>query len=205
MEKLKVINRALSATANRTVDMLRDGSAEGLAAEFAFDRAVDFLLSEHDWPFQTRLAGLQRLGDSELSPFRNKFAYPQEAWHLRSVLLEQTGTPVEYRLVGNEIHAFQDAGLNAYYVEQPPPSGSDSAWHASATEVLTLFVEVFILRDLNEDYAEAAAREQAALLRLPRAAARTDQQSSPRDAFQSKVRKARRRKFGQGTSSRRYR
>jgi hypothetical protein len=196
MDLLTVIRRALAATGNNLIDALNDGSDEWQVSNAAFDRSIDWLVAEHDWPFEKKVVTLQRTGNSNLPPYKHAFAFPQNAWHLRAIIEDKAGTTVPYAIVGNEIHAFVDSGLLAVYIDQPPPTGSDPNWHPAATEILTQLVEVGCLRGLNEDYAEATSREDRVVTRLMRAGARTDQQSPPRRGFNSTIARARRRRRG---------
>ena len=188
MDKLGIINRALVGTGNERLFVLNDGSAEAVAAETSFERALDYLAGEHQWPFATEIADLQRLGVSDQEPFTDLFAVPGTAWHLRGVRHKDGGSNAVYDLKRDGIHACVDRDLQAVFVIRPVV---DSQWHPSASEVLTMFVEAHIYRGLNEDIRSGDAREAAAELRLNKASSRVDQQSPARNAYTPSVRRTR--------------
>jgi hypothetical protein len=64
MDKLACINRALQATGNNKLTVLNDDSPEGDQSEIAFERALDYLMSEHQRPLATSDAVLFRPGAS---------------------------------------------------------------------------------------------------------------------------------------------
>lgn len=194
MDDLKVINNALSFTGNFTVSTLNDGSDEAIAAEIALQRAKDFIVAAYEWSFHTKTAALTRLGDSDMPPFAHAMQYPPDCWHLRSVIGDQGGTPMEHRIVQGKIHTMYDTGILAFYVTDPT---SDQDWHPLATEALTIFVESGIYRGLNEDQTAADRRWQDGEAMLARAAGRDGQQSSPRPIYRSRSWHARRlRRYG---------
>lgn len=191
MDKFGIINRALVGTGNNRILVLNDGSDEAIAAETAFERSLDYLISEHQWPFATKLVDLQRTGASDQEPFTDVFAIPQEAWHLRTVRYKDGGATAAYDLKQDGIHACVESGLQAVIVTRP---NVDSTWHGSATEVLTMFVEAHLFRSLNEDMTSGDQREAAAELRLSRASSRVDQQTPARNAYTGSVRRSMRRR-----------
>jgi hypothetical protein len=60
MDKLTIINRALSATGNAKLTIANDGSDEGDASESAFGRAIDYLMAMYEWPFTTQTGNILR-------------------------------------------------------------------------------------------------------------------------------------------------
>lgn len=182
MEKLAIINRALIATGSLPLDKKADGSDEWIVADSSFDRAIEYLISEHKWPFATESVDLTSTGSSSFKDFSYIYAYPANAWHLRTIWYEDSQTTATYEIVGNVIHAYVETGLQALYVKKPSLV-SDPAWHPQASEVLTLMVEVGLLRGLNEDFAEAERREARAEAMLRKAAARVDQQTPARNLY----------------------
>lgn len=191
MDKFTICNRALVATGNNRIETLGEGSDEGLHVEEAFDRAIQYLMAEHQWPFKTTDADLVRTGDSTLDPYEHSFALPQDCWHLRSVKTRQGGYDIQYIIHDNEVQSYLDSGIFAVYVKTPV---LDDTWHASAVEVLTLLVESYLLRSLNEDFVEANSRRQEADTMLSRSRSRVDQQSSPRPGYKSMIGATRRRR-----------
>lgn len=209
MDKLTVVNNALINTGNTPINELEDGSDEWRAANASFDRSLEALIAEHKWPFQTGFEPLSLLGESSHPRFDYAFAYPADAWHLRSVYRTSVfitggqtvpkGYVINYEVADHQIHADYDSDLVAYIVRQPIHYDGDPNWHPLATEVLTQMVEVGCLRALNEDFDEADKREQRAMVKLLSAQTRVDQQSAPPRGFVSSIAAARRIRRGGGS------
>lgn len=191
MDKLGIINRALVGTGNNVLFILNDGSDEALAADHAFDRSLEYLMGEHQWPFKTTQQTLTRTGASDLQPFTDLYQLPTDCWHLRSVRLIAGGHTVHYHLNQEGIHTCYGAAnpLQAIFVTAPV---LDSSWHPSAIEVLTMFTEAHLYRGLNEDITSGDSREAAAEQRLSRARSRVDQQNPARNAYRKSGRILRR-------------
>jgi hypothetical protein len=189
MQDLDIINRALSNTGNLTLTEQNDGSDEGQAAEIAFQRAKEYLVSVYEWPWHTLTKAPTRIGASDMPPYVHALQYPPDCWHLRSVIDEAYGVPQQHRLQGGKIHTFSDTGILLFYVTTPFFS---SAWHPLATEALTIFTEAYLWRGLNDDAGSADKRMQDAENMLARAAGRAGQQDSPRFIYRSRAGTARR-------------
>lgn len=189
MEKLQIINRALSASGNGQLLVLNDGSDEWLAADNAFERAVDFLVSQNVGAFPTKTVDLQRVGDAARAPYTDAFQYPPDAWHLRTVFDIDTGQAVSYTIIENKILAKQDSNLRALYIIRPP---MNQTWHGAVVEGITMWVEAECQRGLNDDPDTGIALMKVAEQRLLSALTKVDQQSGPRQAKSSRAGAARR-------------
>jgi hypothetical protein len=189
MEKLQIINRALSATGNTQLITLNDGSDEWIAADNAFERAVDFLVSQNVGAFPTKTADLNRVGDAARKPFTDAFQYPPDAWHLRTVFDTETGQSVSYTIIENKILAMQESGLRALYITRPP---YNQTWHGAVVEYITMAIEAELQRGLNEDPETGIAMMRTAEERLLGSLTKVDQQSGPRQAKSSRAGAARR-------------
>lgn len=189
MNKLTIINRALSATGNNTLLVPNDGSDEGDAAEIAFNRAIDYMMAFEFFPFTSTTSPLVRVGDSPLPPFKHAMQYPPDCWHFRSVKDATYDFEHAHRIVGGKILTLVDTGILAFYLLRPQLT---AAWHPAAVEVLTLRVEAELYQGLNEDLAAASDKRQEAEMMLPRSSARANQEDSARNMFLSKVARARR-------------
>lgn len=189
MEKLAIINRALSASGNGQLLVLNDGSDEWIAADNAFERAVDFLVSQNVGAFPTKTVDLQRVGDAARKPYTDAFQFPPDAWHLRTVFDIDTGQSVSYTIIENKILAKQDSNLRALYIIRPP---MNQTWHGAVVEFITMAVEAELQRGLNEDPETGLAMMKVAENQLFSSLTKVDQQSGPRQAKSSRAGAARR-------------
>ncbi len=192
MDKLTVINNALTATGNNRVNILHDPSDEYQVADTAFDRAIKVLTSRHAWPFATTIENLVRVPDDENLSKRypqNGFRIPQppqvlhvkEIYHCNRIL-------IEYEILGFILSCRHDSDIAAKVVRAP----DDALWHPMAEEVLTLMVEAGCLRSLNEDMVEARIRDQTAEAMIAETRSHLDQQNPARNTYVSKIARARR-------------
>ena len=195
MDKLTIINRALSATGNNTLLNINDGSDEAIAVEIAFDRAVDYMMAFHEWPFNVTTIVPTSLGTAELPPYKYALQMPTDCWHLRSVVDDTYGIPQQHRVVNNKIQVLDNTGLKLLYLTRPSNS---SAWHPAAAEVLTLMCEAELAQGLNEDDTAATASRTRTENMLAKAAGRVGQQDSGKRVFFSATGLARRTRKGGG-------
>lgn len=190
MDKLTIINNALSETGNNTVNVLNDPSDEYQVANRSFDRWVKFLASRHSWPFAMTTELLVRVPDED-NPSRvyskNGFRLPQNTLHVKEVYY-RTLFLTDYEIMGTVLSCNYDSEIYAAVVKMPP----DQQWHPMAEEVLTRYVEAGCLRGLNEDFSEATKRENSAEALLMDARSHTDQQNPARNMYKSSIRTARR-------------
>lgn len=188
MDKLTVINDALVSTGNNRVNALNDGSDEWTVANTAFNRAVNFLIARHNWPFAVTVEALTRVDDA-LNKSRNfpdnGFQLPDH-YHLIEVYYD-TAILTSYELIGSVVSCDYDSDIYAKIVRLP----ADASWHPMATEILTLMVESGVYRGLNEDPKEAVSAWSRAENLLMETRPRVDQQNPARNAFKSSIRAAR--------------
>lgn len=190
MDKLTILNNALRATGNNTVNVLNDPSDEYQVANAAFDRAVRFLTARHTWPFAVTNELLVRAPDTDNKSRRfskNGFRLPVNTLHVKEVYLD-TQIMTDYEILGGILSCPYNSEVYATVVQAPP----ESAWHPMAEEVLTLYVESGCLRGLNEDFTEARARENRAEALLEETRTVVDQQNPARNTYKSKIAAARR-------------
>ena len=190
MDKLTILNNALLATGNNTVNVLNDPSAEYLTANPAFERALRFLTARHSWPFASTIDLLVRAPDEENKSRRFRqsgFRLPQNTLHVKEVFWD-TAPLTEYEILGSILSCRHDSNIYANVVKQV----SEEKLHPMAEEILTLYVEAGCLRGLNEDFTEATRREQKAELLLEETRSHVDQQNPARNTYKSKVAVARR-------------
>jgi len=190
MDKLTILNRALVATGNSMIS-LNDGSDEWQVVEIEFDRRVEELLSGHGWPFGRRKATLVPTTPVEAVEWQYAFALPTDLFHLRKVFI--AGNPTtEYRIYGKAIVLDADGSTGDVQVEYISQPEADENWHAQATRVLTLYIEVGCLRGLNEDLGEASKRLQEAEWALANAKQVTASENPSTNVYQGGATAARR-------------
>ncbi len=192
MDKLTVINNALTATGNNRVNILHDPSDEYQVADTAFDRAIKVLTSRHAWPFSTTVENLVRVPDSDNLSRRypqNGFLIPQppqvlhvkEIYHCNRIL-------TDFEIIGFTLSCRHSSDISAKVVRE----ADGAIWHPMAEEVLTLMVEAGCLRGLNEDMVEARIKDQAAEALIAETRSHLDQQNPARNTYVSKIARARR-------------
>lgn len=209
-DKQTICNRALIASANTPVTTPDDGSDEWRVASTAYDRHVPNLLRYETWAFATLISDpLQRLGDSLEPGYGDVFAKPDNClfldavWRLdlaalvwKSVLgipsdrQDTNPPPLDYAIVGDQIHTNADQGAVARYI--PFPDETAQPWSVGFVEVLTLLIEAACFDALNEDFAQGAARMKRAQEALALESARNSQETPRRVAFRSGVLERRR-------------
>lgn len=190
MDKLVILNNALLATGNNTVNVLNDPSDEYRHANAAFDRAVRFLTARHTWPFATTNELLVRAPDADNRSRRfskNGFRLPENTLHVKEVFFD-TLYLTDYEIMGGILSCHYESEIYATVIKAPP----DAAWHPMAEEILTTYVEVGCLRGLNEDFSEATNRERKAEGLLEETRTHVDQQNPARNTYKSKIAAARR-------------
>lgn len=194
MDKLSIINDALRATGNNTVNVLNDDSDEYIAANGAFERAIRVLTSRHSWPFATTSELLVRAPDSENKSRRfsgNCFRLPQGTLHVKEVYRDGAYL-TDYEIMGGILSCRYDSEIYATVVK----AVSSEQFHPMAVEILTLYVESGCLQSLNEDFAEAGKRKGQAEDLLGETRSHVDQQNPARNIYKSKIAAARGRRRG---------
>lgn len=192
MDKLTIINNALSSTGNNSVPALNDPSDEYRVANTAFERSLRFLTARHSWPFASTIDLLVRVPDTENKSrkFRdNGFRLPPNTLHVKEVFYD-TAPLTDYEIIGDVLSCRLPDNIYANVVKQT----SEEKLHPMAEEVLTLYVEAGCLRGLNEDQVGADKRETRAEQLLEEARPHVDQQNPARNTYKSSIRDARRRR-----------
>lgn len=189
-DRLTIINDALLATGNNALNVEFDGSPEWQAADSAYRRAVQYLLSKHRWNFATTtqtLAGLLPSSPSALERYNKAYALPGDCLHVAGVFLN--GYPLtQYELVDHKLCCAYDAGVSVKYVRAPSPD----QWPPGFVEILTMKVEAHLLRGLNEDTAEARARDNRVDAELAEFRSQSDQEEGRKAVLRSRTAERRR-------------
>jgi len=182
-ERLQIINDALSATGNSGLNFEFDGSEEWRVADTAFRRAVGQLLTRHNWNFATTTAPLAGGVDNPSQIFSNAYALPVDALSVETAFVN--GKPLSrYEIVDNRLCCDEAKGVVVKYVRMP----SDGQWPQDFREMVTMKVEEFILRGLNEDFEEARGRARDVEMMLGEIRTRTDKQAPGKAVFRSRTR-----------------
>ena len=190
MNKLEMINNALLATGNNTVNVLNDPSDEYLVANPAFERALRFLTARHSWPFASSIELLVRAPDADNKSRRFResgFRLPPLTLHVKEVFRDSSPL-TEYEIINDVLSCHYPDSIYANVVVQT----SEEKLHPMAEEILTLYVEAGCLRGLNEDSTEALRREQKAEALLEETRSHVDQQNPARNIYKSSIAAARR-------------
>lgn len=184
--KLGIVNTCLALSGNATVNVEDDGSDEWLCASEAYESAVKYLLSGHDWKFGTQITSPMRVGDSDDEAYEDAYAKPANSLGL--VWVKVDGYPIDYKVVGNRIVVNADDGLKVKYVLQPDPE----SWPPLFVEALNCLVKAGIYEGLNEDPDEARKLRAEAEIKLQQARTRSDAEQARRPAFVSTMLQRRR-------------
>jgi hypothetical protein len=218
IDKLGVINSALSQTGNNLVANADDGSDEWNTCSPAYERALAFMLEDHGWRWAFQIVTLTPAGNTPSdSQYDTAYNLPQDLLHL--VWVRVNDLPALWDLVAGPTDG--SSGLPAGPTRMqlitravdvapgttPPPgtvpapvtiayvsqTQSDPTF-ATPTFVLALvtFVMSGVYRGLHEDPSEADKMWLAGEVMLGRARTRHDQQKPKRAMFNSRIGGARR-------------
>lgn len=191
MDELTICNRALGATGNRQLTALHDGTDEAVIVGQAFDRGLEDLISQHNWPFARTSADLVATTPNPSQVYAYAHALPSDCLHLRAVFVGGYKTE-NYEVFGRRVCLDDDSDVSIEYIAEP----ADADWHPQAAEVLTLMVEAALLRAFNEDFTEATRRDQAVQIKLAQVRPLVNQENGARNAYMSTVAEARYRRRG---------
>ncbi|PVE25431.1 hypothetical protein DC522_05925 [Microvirga sp. KLBC 81] len=185
MDRLTIINDALLETGNNPLNFEYDGSPEWQAADSAYRRSVQYLISKHRWNFATTtvdLAGLLPKSPSALEHYNKAYALPADCLHVAGVYLN--GYPLtQYEIVDHRVCCAYDAGVSVKYVRTPSPD----QWPPMFIELLTMKVEAHLLRGLNEDTANAERRDARVDAELAEFRSQSDQEEGRRVILRSRT------------------
>jgi hypothetical protein len=183
-DRLQTINDALAATGNGELNFEFDGSDEWRVADSAYRRAVGFLTSRHDWKFATTSVNLAAiLPENPSRLFSVAYALPNDCLVIETAYFG--GRVIsEYEIVDNRLCCNHDQGVSVKYVRSPDPG----QWPPHFREMVTMKVEEFILRGLNEDIPSARQRMMDVEGLLTEVRPLIDQQEPGKAVFRSRTR-----------------
>lgn len=183
MDRLTVINDALLNTGNNRVNVEYDGSVEWEVADPSYRRALSFLIPRHTWNFGNKtepLAGL--LPTSPHPEYDKAYALPSDCMIVESAWVD--GYPLgEYEILDQKFCCRYETGVLIKYIRAPSPD----QWPPLFAELLTMKVEAFLLRGLNEDTDNARRRDAEVESMLAEVRSAQDRQEPPRALFRSRT------------------
>lgn len=201
LDKLSVINSALSQTGDNLCATADDGSDEWKVASPAYERALAYMIESHGWSQATDVRTLQ---PSPIAPHDDQFdtAYvlPVDLVHL--IWVRIADRPCIWGLLNGQLVVNSQGG-------PPPPSPSQTpavvtikgVFSANSDPVfstptfvvaLVAFVMSGIYRGLHEDPAQAAIMWNSGKALLQEARTLHDQQKPKTAMFNSRISAARR-------------
>lgn len=207
VDKLGIINSALTGTGDNVVNVADDGSDEWNVCSSSYETALAYVMESHSWGFATKVATLTA---SPAAPANTQWdtAYPlpPDLVHLIWVRINQStigvGQPTLYDIEQGQLV------INAQGGPPPPPAPqtpsvvtikyvtntySDPTF---ATPTFALALQTYVMsgiyRGLHEDTAEADRVYLAAERMLQQARTRYDQQKPKRSFFNSRITASRR-------------
>lgn len=185
VDKLNMINTALSLTGNNEVNTEEDGTEEWRVGSAAYESAIKTLLGSHDWNFGTKIVALNRVGGSDDEDYEDAYAKPANTLGLAWVKVDNY--PADWKILGNKVLVNASSGVKAKIVLQPEPDEMPSLF----IEALTCLVKAGCYEGLNEDPGEARNQRAEAKMHLDMAKHRTDREAARRPAFVSRMKAVR--------------
>jgi len=219
LDKLGVINSALSATGDNTVNVADDGSDEWEVCSPAYERALGYIMESHSWGYAAQVVTLQ---PSPTAPqdvnWDTAFPIPPDCVHIIWVKINQdiglsppavtTFSPLLYDIMGTPtgpvivcnarggppppVLPVTPAAVTLKYISNAGILTDSTSGTPTMIVALESFVMSAIYRGLHEDPAEADKTFQAAGMLLQQARTRYDQQKPKRQFFNSRMYAARR-------------
>ncbi len=202
VDKLGVINSALSQTGDNLVAVADDGSPEWTVCSPGYERALAYMIETHGWSQATDVRILQPAGNvPDDDQFDTAYPLPDDLVHL--IWVRISDLPTVWGLLNNQLV------VNAQGGPPPPPVGTvtpaivtikgifstnSDPVNATPTFVVALvaFVMSGVYRGLHKDVGQAERMWNSGKALLQEAMTRHDQQSPKRSMFNSRLSAARR-------------
>ena len=203
VDKLGVINSALSQTGDNTVNVADDGSDEWNVCSPAYERALAYMIESHGWSQATDVRILQPAANV---PNDDQFdtAYPLPADLIFLIWVRISDLPCIWGLLNDQlvVNAKGGTASNPVLPGTTPAvvtikgvfsTNSDPTFSTPTFVVaLTAFVMSGIYRGLHEDVAQAERMWNSGKALLQEAMTRHDQQLPKRSMFNSRISASRR-------------
>jgi hypothetical protein len=201
LDKLGVINSALSQTGDNLVATSDNGSDEWNTCSPAYERALAYMIESHGWSQATDVRVLQPAGNApDDDQFDTAYNLPSDLVHL--IMVRVGDRPCVWGLLNNQLVVNAQGGPP---VPQPPLapakvtikgifSTNSDPQMGTPTFVLALqgFVMSGIYRGLHEDVAQAERMWMGSKAILEDAKSRHDMQLPKRALFNSRMTASRR-------------
>jgi hypothetical protein len=216
-DKLDLINSALLACGDNSVNVADDGSDEWNVCSPAYETALGYIMESHSWGYGSLVITLQPSPTAPTdSDFDTAYPLPTDLVHLIWVKLNRnTSNPSANtaQLTTYDIQGSANGPLLLVNSQGGPPPPNPPVAPAictikyvsnagalsdatSGTPIMVTALQRFVIagiyRGLHEDPAEAVREEQAARLILQEARTRYDQQKPKRAFFNSRMAASRR-------------
>lgn len=192
VDKLQIINSALSITGNAISATPEDGSPEWNVASSGYDRALSYMLDQHNWNFASIVAEVQPLAiPPSDSQFSAAFARPDDCLFVLWVRLNDY--QINYQVLNDQIvlggrnDVVAGNPVTIKYLRQPTPDVLPPTF----VMALESFVLSAIYRGLHEDPVQADKMWQAGERFMQSSRTRSDQEEPKRAFFNSRMRAAR--------------
>lgn len=188
MDRIQILNDALIGTGNSGLNVEYDGSPEWQAAEVAWRRTIQFMLSRHTWNFANTTAPLAGLLPSSPHPiYEYAFALPGDCLLVQSAYFGAAAV-AEYEILDQKFCSRFDQDLVIKYVRAPAPD----LWPPLFRELVTMKLEAHFLRSFNEDTDNARRRDAEAETLLADIRSQLDRQEPGRAILVSRTARRRR-------------
>lgn len=218
VDKLGVINSALTSTGDNIVTAADNGSDEWLICSNTYETELGYMMESHGWGYATQVKALQPLPTAPTDTnWDTAYQLPSDLVHLIWVKInEDTSDPVSFttaRLTLYDIMGTPAGPILVINAQGGPPPPNPPQTPAQVTikyvsnagalcdaqngtptfvKALQAFVMSGIYRGLHEDPVEADRVYQGARLLLQEARTRYDQQKPKRQFFNSRMAASRR-------------
>lgn len=200
VDKISLINSALSQTGDNLVVNADDGSDEWNTCSPAYERALAYVTESHGWSWATDVRTLQPAANvPNDNQYDTAYNLPPDLVHV--ILVRVADRPCIWDLLNNQIVVNAQGGPPAPAPPVVPAvvtikgifSTNSDPVYATPTVVLVLQTLVMsgIYRGLHEETGEADKMWQAGMAMLAEARARHDMQKPKRAMFNSRLRAAR--------------
>ena len=218
VDKLGVVNSALTSTGDNIVNVVDDGSDEWTVCSSAYETALGYIMESHSWGYAAQVAVLRPSATAPTdTDWDTQYPLPNDLVHLIWAKINQNtsnpsasnanqltvysimGTPTGPVLVINAqggppppATPVTPAQVTIKYVSNAGALCDITAGTPTLVRALQAFIMSDIYRGLHEDPTEADRVYQGAMRLLQEARTRYDQQKPKRRFFNSRITAARR-------------
>lgn len=217
VDKMTLINSALAQTGNNLVNVADDGSDEWTVCSPAYERALAYVIEQHNWGFASVITALTASPTAPTNvQWDTAYPLPPDLAHLIWVRIADVAEDTTSQVSpSSTLYDIENVGGTVMLVINskggPPPPDDDTITPAEVTikyisqtysdptlhtptlvVALQSFVMSGIYRGLHDDLAEAKAMMQMGAVLLQDARSLYDRQKPKRSLFNSRIVAARR-------------